>query len=305
MFERLLVPLDGSKLAETVLPAAGYLSARLGASVVLIHVVEPDAPPQVHGQPHLRGGAEAEAYLQAVAARSFPPELRVEMHVHAGGVTSVTRSIVEHGAEFSSDLILMCTHGPSGARQFLFGNIAQQTMSLGTVPVLFLRATVAPPTSPFALSRLLVPLDGESTHEHSLPAAAFLAERCQASIHLLRVVPTHGNLSGDWVYTSRLLPGTTTRLLDLTEQEAKDYLDNRRAAMHSEQFQVTTEVLRGDPAEVVADVAHAHHADLIVMGTHGRVGTNAFWSGSVAPKICRACDTPVLLVPAHSSHESV
>ena len=63
MFRHLLVPLDGSRLAESALPAAGELAHRLGASVTLLHVLEPTAPPTVHGDRHLRSPAEAEGYL--------------------------------------------------------------------------------------------------------------------------------------------------------------------------------------------------------------------------------------------------
>ena len=298
MFTRLLVPLDGSKLAETVLSAAAFLATHLDASVVLIHVIERDAPAEVHGEAHLRTESEADAYLRKIAAASFPPQVHVETHVHTGDFTNVTRSISNHVTELGSDLILMCTHGRSGPRQFLFGSIAQQIGSLGSVAVLFFHAPADAEPLAFTITRLLVPLDGEPAHEHSLPAAQNLAGRCKASIHLLRVVPTYGNLSGPWVQSSRLLPGTTARMLEMAVQEAQDYLDNARAAIEKEHIAVTAEVLRGDPSDVIAEAAETHQSDLIIVGTHGRVGTDAFWSGSVAAKLCRRCRIPVLLIPA-------
>ena len=66
---------------------------------------------------------------------------------------------------------------------------------------------------------------------------------------------------------------------------------------------VTTEVLRGDPAEVIGEAAAVGQFDLIVIGTHGKIGTDAFWSGSVASKICLSCDTPLLLIPARLGKE--
>ena len=298
MFTRLLVPLDGSQLAETVLPAAAFLATRLGASVVLIHVIEPEAPSEVHGEAHLRTEPEADAYLRKIAVAYFPPPAAVETHVHAGKFINVTQSITDHVTEFGSDLILMCTHGRSGPRQFLFGSIAQQIESLGSVPVLFFRATAAGQPATYALSRLLVPLDGDPAHEHSLAAAKDLARSCQATLHLLRVVPLYSDLSGPWVQSSRLLPGTTGRMLEMTVQEAHDYLESLKATIERELLPVTAEVLRGDPADVIAEAVEAYQAALIVVGTHGRVGTDAFWSGSVASKLCRSCPTPVLLIPA-------
>ena len=224
MFKRLLIPLDGSTLAETVLPAAAFLATRLDASVVLIHVIEPDAPSAVHGQRHLHTAPEAEAYLREVASATFGPRVSVETHVHAERIESVIKSIVEHVTEFGSELILMCTHGKGGARRLLFGSNAQQIASLGEVPMLFFPPAIESP-APFAITNLLVPLDGQPEHEHSLPIAVDLARRCGASLHLVRVVHTYGDLSGPWVQTSRLLPGTTSRMLEMAVQEAQEYLD--------------------------------------------------------------------------------
>ncbi len=298
MFKRLLVPLDGSSLAETVLPAAAFLATRLDASVVLIHVIEPDAPPAVHGQRHLHTAPEAEAYLRAIASTVFPPKVPVETHVHAEKISNVTHSIVEHITEFGSELILMCTHGRSGARKLLFGAIAQQIASLGSVPMLFFPAAAAGTSTVFALNNLLVPLDGEPAHEHSLPVAADLARRCGAALHLVRVVHTYGDISGPWVQTSRLLPGTTSRMLEMAVGEAQEYLDGVKTTIALQQVAVTTEVLRGDPAVVVAEAAAIGHYDLIVIGTHGKIGTDAFWSGSITSRICLSGDTPMLLIPA-------
>ena len=123
MFQHLLVPLDGSSLAETALPAAAHLAQVLEASVTLIHVIEKDAPKEVHKDRHLSEPEEASAYLKEVAGRAFPPETKVEWHVHVEEVKDVARSIVHHSHELEQDLIVMCTHGWGGLRDLLFGSI--------------------------------------------------------------------------------------------------------------------------------------------------------------------------------------
>ena len=95
MFKHLLVPLDGSRLAEAALPAAAFLAARLGASVTLIHIIEHDAPQEVHGEHHLTSGDEACAYLEA-AARHMQEHapgvtLDVERHVHTAEMKDVAQ----------------------------------------------------------------------------------------------------------------------------------------------------------------------------------------------------------------------
>ena len=141
MFKHILVPLDGSHLAEAALPAAAYLAQKLQVPITLAHVIERDAPSKIHGEPHLANETEACAYLDRVAARAFPTELRVKCHVHTSAVSDVARSLVDHAGEFGADLIVMCTHGRGGLRDWLTGTLAQQVLSLGTTPVLLIHPT--------------------------------------------------------------------------------------------------------------------------------------------------------------------
>src|SRR5689334_432780 len=165
MFKHILIPLDGSRLAEAALGAGIYLAGLLGATVTLLHVIERDAPREVHGDRHLRDAAEATAYLDQVAARAFPPDIHVERHVHGPEVTDVARGIAGHVGELGPDLIVMCTHGRGGLRGWMFGRIAHQVVNLGTKPVLLVQPAESGATPPFSCRRLLVPLDGNPAHE--------------------------------------------------------------------------------------------------------------------------------------------
>ena len=85
MFEHVLVPLDGSQLAESVLPAVAWLANRLGASITLLHIIEQGPSATIHGDRHLTQPGEAEAYLTEVAARLRDEDqvaAPVECHVH-------------------------------------------------------------------------------------------------------------------------------------------------------------------------------------------------------------------------------
>jgi nucleotide-binding universal stress UspA family protein len=299
MYKRLLVPLDGSRLAESILPAAAYLAKSVSAAVVLIHVIEKDAPQEVHGDQHLRDVAEAEIYLSRVAGLWFIGVASVETHVHSGEVADVARSLLQHVREFSSDLTLMCTHGRTGARQFLYGSIAQQIAAAG-VPVLFIHGSIGGSRSGFVLQKLLVPLDGDPEHEKSLAIAVELACVTKAAIHLLTVVPSLGLVSGSWTQSVRLLPSTTDRMLDMEAGEAEKYLHRHRLKLEGIPIAATCEVVRGDPTEEIIKVAEASGASLMVLGTHGTIGTQAFWSGGVAARVARKTVAPVLLVPAAS-----
>jgi nucleotide-binding universal stress UspA family protein len=301
MFEHLLVPLDGSRLAESALPAAARLSEMLGSRVTLVHVIERDAPQQIHGERHLSDPAEASTYLHEVSARAFPAGVHVEQHVHTAGVADVARSIVEHAGELEPDLIVMCTHGQGGLRTWLLGNIAQQVIARGVTPVLLIQPDGAAATPAFACRRLLVPLDGDADHEQSLAVAAGLARACTAEVHLLMVVPTLGTLQGEHGAAARLLPRTTSALLELSGETAMAYLHAKSVTMQAADVPTTVRVYRGDPAAEIAHTVQRAQADLVVMGTHGTRGMDAFWSGSVTAQVSRRSPVPLLLVPVRES----
>ena len=296
MFKRLLIPLDGSRMAETVLPVAAWLTERFAPEVVLIHVIEPHAPKEIHGERHLQAPEEAAAYLAEVQQQWFAAPAVVSTHVHSDDVAGITEGILMHAAEFDTDLIIMCTHGHS-ARQFIFGTVAQQVASRGDVPVFFVRARHGTPEKPFALGKLLVPLDGDPEHELGVNVAAEIAQALKATLHLVQVVQNLGDISGGWTQTARLLPHATSKYLDLLEDAAGQYLAGVQTRLKQGGLEVTTEVQRGEPADVIADIAMQRQSDLIVIGTHGKIGGEGFWSGSLTPRICERADTPMLLVP--------
>jgi nucleotide-binding universal stress UspA family protein len=296
VFKHLLVPLDGSSLAESALPAATHIARKLGASVTLIHVVEKDAPKEIHKDRHLTNAEEANAYLQEIAGHAFSPEVHVEWHVHIEEVKDVARSIVLHTQELGQDLVVMCTHGRSGVRDWFMGSIAQQVIALGRTPVLLI-----PPRdigqAVFPCRQALVALDGVPDHEQGLRVAAGLAPACGISLHLLMVIPTLSTLKAEKAATGRMLPGAMMAMLDLTEQGGKDYLVRHMETLQAGGIVTSAEVARGDAVAVIVATAQRIQADLIVLGTHGKTGMDAFWSESVTPKLSGRSLVPLLLVP--------
>lgn len=298
MIKHLLVPLDGSRLAESVIPAADYLALHLKASVTLIHIIEKNPPAQIHGEQHLQNTDEAEHYLQHIAVSQFSPGIQVNTHTHTSEVEDVARSIAEHGGEYEIDLIVMCTHGSGGVRDFLFGNIAQQVISLGKRPTMVIHPAPENVTISWQFHRFLLPLDGQPAHEKGIDIARKLAKSFGSSIRLLMVVPTFGKITGSWVTTSRLLPGTTSTILDMSADDARNYLHRISLELISDEIDVMTEIARGDPSSEIARIAQESQSDLLVLTTHGKSGTKAFWAGSTASKICKNCELPILFIPA-------
>lgn len=297
MFERIVVPLDGSQLAETVLPVVVSLGRKLNAQVILLHALERDAPREVHGEKHLTNEDEAAQYLSEIEKRFFQGYIRVESHVHTSEVEDVAESIVEHIAEFKPGLIAMCTHGRSGLRTRLFGSIAQKVVTAGRTPVLLVDPAKFDPVARYQCERMLVPMDGDPEHEGGLPAAQALAKACKASLDLLLVVPTAQTLSGEPAATAILLPGATRAVLDISLEHAQEYLGKKVEAIQSAGFQARANLLRGDPAASIVSASQDLNSDLIVLATHGKQSMQAFWEGSISPKIITQSSVPVLLVP--------
>lgn len=296
MFKHILVPLDGSALAESVLPAAASLAARLKAALTLFHVIEQNAPEAVHADRHLTQAEEAHHYLQAIAQKHFAGA-KVDWHVHTAEVKDVARSIAAHAEELKSDSILLCAHGRGGVRAVLFGSIAQRVIALGGTPVLLLRPGASSGPGAFALHKIMLPLDSESIHDEVFPYAKSLAQAYQAEIAMLTVIPTFGSLKGEQAAASSLLPGTTTVLLDLEEQTTREHLQIHLDELHEAGYAASAGIARGDPASEIVSAAERWNADLVLLATHRKAGLDAFWAGSVAPDIARKTKLPLLLLP--------
>jgi nucleotide-binding universal stress UspA family protein len=304
MFKHLLVPLDGSTMAEAALPVAAALAARGGALLTLVHVIEKNAPAAVHSDRHLVNAEEAGSYLEGIAARPALKDLRVETHVHTAEVRDVARSITEHAAEhlaeLAPDLVVMATHGKGGARRLFSGAMAQQVVAAGSTPVLLVRPPEAPaparaPAGPW--TTILAPIDGDPSHEKGLPIAADLAVAFSCRLHLLMVTHTSGSLAGTEHAAGTFLPNATRIKLEMESAAAQEYLNARAGELESRGIHTTSEATRGDPAQAIIKAARRLSPDLVVMATHGRAGTNAFFEGSVAARVITRARAPLLLVP--------
>ena len=296
MFKRILVPLDGSNLAEMVLPAARYLAGRLQATLILFHVVEKDSPDEIHGQHHLREVAEARAYLDQLARQLSSAEVSVLQDVHEVQEVGVAQTIRDHAEELHTDMIILCAHGHGGLRDMIFGSIAQQVIRQGTVPVLFIRPDTVKDSGINPIRQILLPLDGSKAHEIALPVAVFLAEKCEAKIQLLTVVPTLETLPVKAAITGRVSPRATALTLDISAQQAEEYLHKIMQEQATQGVQFSGAVLRGNAVSRLIETIAAQAIDLVVMATHGTNAIDARWEGSLTPRFLPKTPVPVLLV---------
>jgi nucleotide-binding universal stress UspA family protein len=141
-------------------------------------------------------------------------------------------------------------------------------------------------------------LDGTAAHEPALGVASALGRAWKATLHLEIVVPTAGTLSGHEAATGVLMPSATRALLDLAERGAEEYVTRLAQTLKTEGLSASSHVSRGEPAACLVDAAERVQADLVVMASHAKGAMEAFWSGSLTPKVVEKLRRPLLLVRA-------
>ncbi|MGA2497891.1 MAG: universal stress protein [Tepidisphaeraceae bacterium] len=297
MLRKILVTVDGSELAERVLPAAMSLAAHASAELVLLHVLERSAPQQVHSQKHLTDVAEAEAYLKGLAGNARAG-VRVSWHVHTDRVGDVARSIVDHANEIGVDLIAMSTHGSGGLARLLYGSIAQQTLSHSRQPVLLCPVQHCPPVrAVFECRGMLIPVDIAAGHSIGTELGLELARLWDSAVTLVAVAPTPGSLDGRRDSCSHLQPATTAVMLDLEEQQLRDALGKYLKQAMDMGLEATGELLRGNAAAGLLEMIARDRPDVVVFATHRRKGLDAVFYKSVGHQLCSKARAYLVVAP--------
>jgi nucleotide-binding universal stress UspA family protein len=285
-FARILVPLDGSRLAESVLPAARSLAQRLGAGLLLLHVLERDPPTDVHGEPHLRDAQEAFTYLERQAEQLRREGIAVESHVHERPVDDVAPAVDRHAHEFDADLIAMCAHGRTNLRQRLLGTIAERILRGGSVPIL-LRTVRRPAVPDFDLRSMLVPIDFGHDVEAAVAATRTLARAYGAAVTLLAA------LEPPAPETSRLLPATSALMRDYDIEALGRRLGELADRLRGDFTDLRAVVADEPPTDAILA---ALPADLIVLVTDAHGGLSSWYDPSTGQQLLKRPDLTLLLI---------
>ena len=234
-----------------------------------------------------------------IATRYTAAGVTVDTHVHANPERDVTGAIAGHAGELGADLVVLASHGSGGLRGFLFGRVAQQVVRRGTQPVLLVQVRHdGDVASSFACETIALLLSGTAEAEAALPAAMTLSRALSARLHLISAVPTVGTLGADRAASAMLMPGAAREVLAIEEEMTDSYLQQVAAALRSRGFDVTTAVVRGDPAGAAVTEANRGSAGVLALATHGRQGLSGIWAGSVGAKVFGKFARPLLLVRA-------
>ena len=307
MYQRMLVPLDGSELAEVVFPYAKELAGRLDLDVILLHA---STPAEHEFIPMHQAYIERAAEIVRRQARevqestgiqpeSKPVEVRGEL---TEGYPE--EEVLRYADENAVDFIIMATHGRSGRKRWTMGNVAGKVMHEAKTPVLLVRAGIPDeiPYGKWPSKTILVPLDGSEMAESVLPHVEALAKQRgtePVNVVLLRVsetptIPSYygSELSGVSLDWGEFIPQETAR----RKQVATDYLTGVEKRLKDSNISVRSEVREGKAADELVDYANKNPLSLIIMATHGRSGLSRLVYGSVAANLLQGVSNPIFLV---------
>lgn len=295
MYEKILLPLDGSDLAQQAIPYAEKLAGRLGSQVRLVYVrgLHEDKYSNMHMlylqkiTEDIKSGAEQ--YADKSRRRN---NVNVESAILAG---DPAQEIVDYANREDIDLVVMSTHGRTGITRWALGSVADRVLRATTKPLALIRARNIPPNElpKDVINKILLTLDGSAQSEVVIPYVEELASRIKAEVVLLHVlepnyyVYTVGGFSWD-VYSEKQRKSMKAFYTD--------YLKNIAERFQKKEIPAKCQVIFGIVAEVIIDFPDKIHADFVAMSTHGRSGIGRWVLGSVAERVLRAGNTSLFLV---------
>lgn len=275
MYSTIMVPLDGSDLAEQALPFAIRVAKDTGGRLILVRAV--------------RGGgsavATAEHYLKGLAGRLRALGIELESHVYSDdATTAIVHAAQLRGPAASStlqvlphrmtELIFIATHARTGMAAILHKSVSESVLAQAEMPVMI----IPPQASPWPADKpisILVAIDGSALSEVALATAAHMAQALRAELTVLQVVEADG---------------------DEPWEAAKEYLETAVGKYVAAGTSVEQEVTRGQPERVISEAGTTDQADMIVLATHGKTGQAQSSMGRVAKAVLHSATVPIILV---------
>lgn len=296
---RIIVPVDFSRGSLKAIPYALAISRRLGAEVYLIHVIDTtkDLPPTVLMWPaasRIEWNARVRKELDAVALK-FAKFGEIKVRAPLEG--SPHEQICQTARQLNADLIVIATHGYTGYKRAFLGSTAERVVQFSPCLVLVVRKTYAGANEKngrkdrpaFRLGKILVPTDFSAFSGTAFDLGTALARDLRAKISVLHVLKPPVYPFGD---RQTFLPGAA-----ITEETRKAVVKQMRAMSEKAGGRVSVQVVQGSPPERICEYARREQVDLIIISTHGRSGLSHVLIGSVAERVVRHAECPVLVVP--------
>ncbi len=288
MLKRILVPLDGSKLARQVFPHVVELARAYDSEVVLIGICKPEE--SQYGQVYrLYVGGEAERIRQEMGEDT---KASVKTEVLVGESAD---EILSYANRNEVGLIVMASHGRSGILPWSLGSTVTRVLHRVGMPLVIVKVKGEPTGVDKAglFSKILIPLDGSQASLRVLPCIVEITRKLESEVTLLQVVA-----SGRHVHTIGGLDFVQFADLDMNKKKesAQKYLDAAGASFAGTKAKVKTEVRFGDIAREVVGYVRKSDFSLIALSSHGHSRIERWFHESVSFKILQASEKSVLIV---------
>ena len=318
MFQRIVVPLDGSARAERAIAVAVRLARASGGSLVLLRVA--DIPlayePALYASyvsqtPFDEQGiqemelAKARVYLAGVAQSAQLAGIKVETQALPGEPAPAILGFLGKEGDQLTDLVILCSHGRTSLAHWVLGSVAHTLVHQSTVPLLVLRQQERPPFETGRPLRTLVPLDGSQLSETAIaPALALTAALAAPERGTLQLVQVVKDLR------SAVKEGYVSEWNEEAHRLARSYLVGVAERIEAQQpggrLSLATSVeVASDVASAllgVAEQAGSQGCDLIAISTHGRHGLQRWVMGSVTDRLLTTTHLPMLIVRPQKNH---
>lgn len=306
MIAPIIIPLDGSKLAEQAIALAYSIAQHTNHDVLLLQVVEKEVNPiPAQSDQAIRidelpdyATSQAKAYLQAIAK---------QLQLEGGPAVSYDvvfgrpgEGIARVADESEASYVVMSTHGYTGFTRWMMGSVADRVLHLTERPLVLIHPPDHVAYDPLEqqmselpdIKRIVVPLKGLPLAEQILPYVEEFAQAYgQADIMLFHTIPA---------FPAGLVPIQTEKLkqqwLRLSHEEAQTYLGHLVSQLRAQGHTVEFAIRVGMPAEEILEYVKEVDADLIMMTTHARDGINRFLLGSVSSRVVKGSQVPVMVI---------
>lgn len=319
MYDRILMPIDGSPTAGAVAPYASWLALQLGTPVEVVTVVPSlsrilrelaldldaddiggtsDAYPNAARLEEVRADLRARAATVAEEQAQSLREKRVSATVRvAEGEPG--EAILAASRDTPNSLITMSTNGRSGIQRWFVGSVTTKVIREAECPVLVIRPNEET-TGSASSDGIVVPLDGSNRAEKALAPAQELASRLGLPVHLVRSVSLSG-LGYGFVEDGPTLYADLAGSVDLT---SRDYISSVANELWKQGLpDVSSAVADKSPDEAIIDAVGTEGNKLVIMTSHGRTGLNRALLGSVTDRVIRNNTGPVLVIPSFDTHQ--
>ncbi|MBM3142030.1 MAG: universal stress protein [Chloroflexi bacterium] len=281
MYEKILVPLDGSELAEQAIPYVEWLARKFNSEVIFITVCFAGDPLERALKEYIERRAEK---IQSLGMKARSACIEGEP----------ATSIIDFACKNDVSLIVISTHGRTGVSHWPLGSIANKVVQRSHIPVFLVRSShLGKAPADKELRKILLTLDGSHFSEAIIPYVEKLAKGMDSEAALLRVIEP-AKLPQLAAYRDR--KKYEKDFMAKLEREAERYLDKKKTALASKGVKVNSVLLEGKPVETILQYAEDNSVNLIALTTHGFSGITKWAYGSVASRIIEGSPKPVLLV---------